>query len=203
MIQIISAEAPFTTPRIAYQAATAIGWADAMGLIPADERIDTLDFRTFQKIIKHVHRAGIARAVNFSFNGNEAGPLEHALQQLNTALEDSPAPEYEWVRLTAILGVDLLSRLLGISTVSLRRYKASARATPDDVAARLHFLTLIAGDLGGAYNEIGIRQWFERKRAQLGSRSPAQILRGSWQVRADGPMQIRDLARSLTASPCT
>jgi hypothetical protein len=28
----------------------------------------------------------------------------------------------------------------------------------------VHFLSLIVGDLTGAYNEIGIRQWFERKR---------------------------------------
>ena len=75
-------------------------------------------------------------------------------------------PEFEWNRLTEVLGLELLPRLLGISPSSVRRYKAAARTTPDDVADRLHFLSLIVGDLSGAYNEIGIRQWFARKRTQ-------------------------------------
>lgn len=48
MIQIGSANDPFTSPRIAFRAATALGRADAMGLLPAEERIETLDL-SFQK----------------------------------------------------------------------------------------------------------------------------------------------------------
>ena len=81
-------------------------------------------------------------------------------------------PEFEWNRLTDVLGLPLLSRLLGISAISIRRYKAAARTPPDEVAHKLHFLSLVVGDLSGAYNEIGIRQWFERKRAQLDGRTP-------------------------------
>jgi len=44
MIQIGSAKAPFTSPRVAFQAVTAFGRADAMGLLPTDEHIETLDF---------------------------------------------------------------------------------------------------------------------------------------------------------------
>ena len=99
----------------------------------------------------------------------------------------SPAPEFEWDRATEVLGLELLSRLLGISASSLRRYKAAARSTPDDVADKLHFLTLIVGDLSGAYNEIGIRQWFERKRAQLDGHTPLDRLKARWKPDQPGP----------------
>jgi S1-C subfamily serine protease len=66
----------------------------------------------------------------------------------------------EW---NSILGPDLLGRLLGISPSSVRRYRGAARTTPDDVAGRLHFLSLVVADLSRAYNDIGVRQWFNRK----------------------------------------
>ena len=65
MIQIGSARDQFTSPRIAYQAITALGRADAMGLLPADENIGTLDLDSFRKIVRHIHHAGIARAIRF------------------------------------------------------------------------------------------------------------------------------------------
>jgi predicted transcriptional regulator len=34
----------------------------------------------------------------------------------------------------------MLARLLGISPASVRRYAATTRETPDDVAARLHHI---------------------------------------------------------------
>jgi hypothetical protein len=112
-------------------------------------------------------------------------------------------PEFEWNRLTEVLGLELLPRLLGISPSSVRRYKAAARTTPDDVADRLHFLSLIVGDLSGAYNEIGIRQWFERKRAQLHGRTPLDRLKARWKPNQLGPRLVQDLARALIASPAT
>jgi len=105
------------------------------------------------------HRKGIAR--NIQLDRTEA---EH----LNIALEESLVPEFEWNRLTEVLGLELLSRLVGTSSSSVRSYKAAAKTTPDDAAERVHFLSLIVGDLTGAYNEIGIRQWFERKREIYG-----------------------------------
>jgi hypothetical protein len=122
---------------------------------------------------------------------------------LNLALEESPVPEFEWNSLLDTLGLELLSRLLGISASSIRRYKAAARTTPDDVAERLHFLSLIVGDLSGAYNEICIRQWFERKRAQLDGRTPLDRLKAPWDPTQPGPQRVRDLARALVASPAT
>src|ERR1039457_1050877 len=183
MIQIESARDPFTSPRIAFQAVTALRRADAMGLLPADERIETLDLPSFRKVVRHIHRAGIARNIRLELGDDltNSGPgLERILEHLNIALEESPVPEFEWNRLTEVLGLELLSRLLGISSSSVRRYRAAARTTPDDVADRLHFLSLIVGDLSGAYNEIGIRQWFARNRAQLHGRTPWDWLKAGW-----------------------
>lgn len=206
MIQIDSARAPFTSPRVAFQALTALGRADAMGLLPADERIETLDLPSFRKVVRHIHRAGIARTIQLQLADdltNSSPGLERTLEHLNTALEESPAPEFEWNRLAAVLGLELLSRLLGTSASSVRRYKAAARTTPDDVAGRLHFLSLIVGDLSGAYNEFGIRGWFDRERAQLDGRAPSDLLKGRWKAGLPGPRQVQDLARALVASPAT
>lgn len=111
---------------------------------------------------------------------------------------------FEWPQLLELFGVDQLAHLLRISPSSVRRYKAHARMTPDDVAARLHFLALVAGELAGAYNDIGIRRWFDRKRTLLENRSPAEILtRHEWRPTDPGPSKVRDLARSLLSAPAT
>ena len=203
MIQIESAKAPFTSPRVAFQAVTALGRADAMGLLPAHEHIETLDLPSFRKAVRHIHRAGIARSIQLDLTDASPTNLERTLEHLNLALEESPVPEFEWNRLAEVLGLELLARLLGISGSSIRRYRANARTTPDDVAERLHFLSLVVGDLAGAYNEIGIRQWFERKRAQLDGRAPLEWLKGRWKGAQAGPRRVQDLARALVASPAT
>jgi len=203
MIQIESAKAPFTSPRVAFQAVTALGRAAAMGLLPADEHIETLDLSSFRKAVRHIHRAGIARNIPLDL-GDASGPqLERTLEHLNLALEGSPVPAFEWNRLADVLGLELLSRLVGVSQSSIRRYRGNARTTPDDVAERLHFLSLLAGDLAGAYNQIGIRQWFERERAQLDGRTPLDCLKGRWKPAQTGPRRVQDLARALVASPAT
>ena len=203
MIQIESAKAPFTSPRLAFQAMTALGRADAMGLLPADEHIHTLDLISFRKAVRHILRAGIARNIQLDFTDASGSNLERTLEHLNIALEESPVPEFEWNRLAEVLGLELLRRLLGISATSIRRYRANARTTPDEVAERLHFLSLVVGDLAGAYNEIGMRQWFERKRSQLDGRTPLDFLKGRWKPAQPGPRRVQDLARALVASPAT
>ena len=203
MIQIESAKAPFTSPRLAFQAVTALGRADAMGLLPADEHIHTLDLISFRKAVRHILRAGIARNIQLDLTDASGSNLERTLEHLNIALEESPVPEFEWNRLAEVLGLELLGRLLGISATSIRRYRANARTTPDEVAERLHFLSLVVGDLAGAYNEIGMRQWFERKRSQLDGRTPLDFLKGRWKPAQPGPRRVQDLARALVASPAT
>jgi len=140
------------------------------------------------------HSRGIARSTQLSRTGAE---------RFLIAIDESPEPGSDWNSLTAVLGLELLSRLLGISASSVRRYKAAARTTPDDVADKLHFLSLIVGDLSGAYNEIGIRQWFERNRAQLDGHTPLERLKAPWKPGQPGPRLVQDLARALTASPAT
>ena len=102
-----------------------------------------------------------------------------------------------------ILGAELLAGLVGISASSTRRYFAGTRATPDAVAARLHFLALVVADLAGAYNDIGIRRWFERPRKRLGGSAPARLLGEAWWPDDDGPKRVRELAASLASSPAT
>jgi hypothetical protein len=121
------------------------------------------------------------------------------LEMIIAALEASPVPRFEWKGVARVFPVDDLATLLGVSLSSLKRYEAGERDTPDDVAARLHFLALVAGDLAGSYNDIGIRRWFQRKRSQLDGRSPAAILTGNWDPDEAGPQRVRQLARDLVA----
>lgn len=98
---------------------------------------------------------------------------------------------------------ELLAELLGISLSSLRRYASGTRHTPDDVAARLHFLASVAADLLGTYDARGVRRWFARPRSALGDRAPKDLLRGAWSPDDEGPRAVRALARSLVAGSAT
>ena len=129
--------------------------------------------------------------------------LSALLEEMNEALNQSPAPAHEWRALQGVLGVDLLTRLLGVSPSSARRYISGRRSTPDAVAARLHFLAFVVGDLTGAYNDIGVRRWFDRPRERLDGNTPAQALGDEWSPGHDGPRRVRELARALASSPAT
>src|SRR5262249_7551932 len=197
---------PFHFPEVASIAVTTLARAEAMGLLPQGEVIDTLNFPTLRKVMKSISRAGIGQGVMTDLAGtgeHDAKHLSVVLQRLNEALDASPVPTSEWPGLSNILGIDLLARLVGVSAVSVRRYAAGTRPTPDEVAARLHFLALVVGDLAGAYNDIGIRRWYDRPRTLLGNQSPAQILTRKWQPDDPGPQQVRQLAHALVASPAT
>jgi hypothetical protein len=206
IIRIQSVHHPFDAPGIARLALTTIERADAMGLLPDREAIDRLDFEAFRRVANRIAKIGIGPGLVAALNsaqGRDPGRLPGLLEKLNDALDGSPAPQYEWRKLVNILGVDVLARLVGISASSVRRYKTHSRATPDDVAARLHFLAMLVSDLAGAYNDIGIRRWFDRRRMPLGDRSPAEILTGEWRPEDASPAQVRQLARSLAAAPAT
>lgn len=207
MIRIESIREPFVTPVLAAKGARALARAGAMGLLPEGERGLALDPSAFERLAPRLRRAGIGGEVAAIMASQpltrEPRLLERYLDRLSEALEASPVPASEWRPLVRALGVDALARLLGVSAPSLRRYARAVRSTPDKVAARLHCLALIVGDLGGAYNEIGIRQWFGRKRVQLGGRTPAQWLSGEWKPDDPGPQQVRALAHALTGSPAT
>ena len=104
-------------------------------------------------------------------------------------------PASEWPALQSVLGVDLLTRLLNISTASVPGYLSGNRP-PDDVALRLHALVLMVGDLAGAYNDVGIRHWFALPHAVLENRAPGEVLTPGWMPDDPEPRQVRDLERS-------
>src|SRR5262249_53548751 len=150
--------------------------------------------------LKGIARAGIGQGVLTDLagrSGHDPQQLSATLQRLNEALEASPVPAREWPGLLGILGIDVLARLVGVAPVSVRRCGAAARPRPDDVAERLHFLALVVGDLAGAYNDIGIRRWFDRSRTLLGNKSPAQVLARKWRPEDHGPQQVRQLAQAI------
>jgi hypothetical protein len=178
--------------------------AEAMGLVePGATRLESADVA---RLVSRIRDAGIARGPALRFDNVEAPSVEESeslLRLVIAALEASPVATLEWPSVSRVLELEALAALLNISATSLRRYLSGERETPDDVAARLHHVALIVGDLAGAYNDVGIRRWFERKRSALGGRTPAALLTGDWSPEEPGPMKVRDLASSLVALSAT
>ncbi len=178
--------------------------AEAMGLL-GEEAVERLDLAAVRRVARSASEAGIATVPTAALARRGLGPNElHAsLRRLREALEESPAPRQEWDALVRVFGAEQLARLVSISPASLRRYAAGGRPTPDAVAARLHFLARVVAELKGAYNDIGVRRWFQRKRTLLRRRSPAQVLGDDWTPEDSNPQKVLELARSLALSPAT
>jgi uncharacterized protein (DUF2384 family) len=177
-----------------------------MGLLRGEAPIRRLDPEVLERVLRRVIRvSGIGRdaAAELARPRVSAGQIERALSRIYDELEQSPVPQSEWPAVVDQLGADLVTKLIGISPASLRRYASAARTTPDAVAERLHFLALVTADLAGSYNDFGIRRWFERPRPQLDVKSPAQLLHGEWSVDDAGPRRVRELARALTGPLAT
>ena len=200
ILQIQSAESPYDEPGVAFLAASALGRAEAMGLWSS--AVSHLDGRIMEALGARAAEVGVGRLVRPPVASD---PVETAawLRALLEALGGSPVPASEWPALSRSLGLDLTARLVGISPSSARRYASEERTTPDAVAARLHFLALVVGDLAGAYSDVGVRRWFERRRAALGGRPPADLLTGDWAPEDEGPERVRELAADLAFSPVT
>ena len=205
-IRIRSVAEPFESadPDTSREAVEALLLGEAMGLL-GEEGVERLDLPTLRRLANAASEAGIGALPAATLAGRrlDADRLHGALQTLREALEDSPAPAQEWAVLVPLFGVEDLARLVAVSPASLRRYASGSRATPDPVAARLHFLARVVAELRGAYNDVGIRRWFDRKRTPLRSRSPAQMMTGEWSPEDRGPRKVLDLARALSASPAT
>jgi hypothetical protein len=178
--------------------------AAAMGLVDPDAtRLDSADVK---RLVTRVREAGIARDPALRLDNVEVpseADAEALLRLVVAALEASPVAKYEWPAVSRVLEPEALASLLNISVSSLRRYLSGERDTPDEVAARLHHLALVVGDLAGAYNDVGVRRWFVRPRTALGGRRPAALLTGDWAPEDPGPTQVRDLARALVAVSAT
>jgi hypothetical protein len=178
--------------------------AEAMGLV--EPGLARADAPAIRQLATRIRRAGIAAAAADTLSNVEMPSDEELAGLLETiiaALDASPAPKYEWGGLVRLFAADDLAALLKVSVSSLKRYQSGERDTPDDVAARLHFLTLVVGDLAGSYNETGIRRWFQRKRTLLDGRSPASLLKQDWDPDDEGPVRVRELARNLVTLSAT
>jgi hypothetical protein len=198
LIQIRSVDAPLNRRALIGPALGLVRRALATGLLRDAEVIDTLDLELVRTIAREASSAGIGQDAAAELLGRPTpARLGALIGRLDDALTDSPLPERELGELTRVLGADLLAALAGISTVSLRRYAARARSVPDLVAARVHLLALVVADLAGAYNELGIRRWFERPRSQLGGKSPRRVLRGSWTPDDADVRAVQTLAEAL------
>jgi hypothetical protein len=197
---------PFGNHAAAAKAAAALRRAAAMGLVEETAFAKRLEPRHFVRAMQKVADAGIGQRAIGQLQQADLGRSEEVsplLDQINAALLDSPLPAREWKELEAALGLEALATLLGISPSSARRYRRGRRDTPDLIADRLHLLALLVGDLAGAYNDIGIRRWFERPRRLLDGKSPAQILRGDWKPGDPSVERVGALAQALTTSPAT
>ena len=189
-------------PRLLVEAARR---AEAMGLMEPGA-VERADAETVRRLGARLKKAGVALSAVDQLNNVEAptaDELANLLELMIGALESSPVPKFEWGGLGRVFAVDDLAALLNVSPSSLKRYQSGERDTPDAVAARLHFLALLVGDLAGSYNDIGIRRWFHRKRTLLGDRAPAALLKGDWDPDEEGPQRVRQLARELTTLSAT
>lgn len=204
-IRIESVERPFDDPSLASAAALALSRADAMGLLTRD--VTRLDAAAMRDVVDGMQDAGIgkatpARPCRFS----DAKPEEIAalLRRINETLRESPAPAHESKALRRVLGIDLLARLTGMPEGAARAYPGNRREGRDDpVVERLHFLALLVGELAGSYTDAGVRRWFDRPRKALAGKTPAQTLGREWRPDDEGPIRVRELADSLSASPAT
>jgi hypothetical protein len=205
-IRIRSVEEPFVEAGAVRSAVSFLSRAETMGFL-GDDDIDRLGVSTVREVIEAMTEAGLAAGpgavLHIPEDDISREDIAEVLAELETILERSPAPDREWPILVDLFGIESLAALLDVSPVSVRRYARGDRATPDAVAARLHFLAMVVSDLSGAYNDYGIRRWFERTRSALGGSSARQMLTPGWNPEDAGPQQVRALARSLLGSPVT
>ncbi len=180
--------------------------AEAMGLVRLPDTAISLDLDLLDAVLSELAKAGIARKHIAQFRSTEQlDPKDtvNFLSYLTEVLEESPLPTHEWEGLLRVFDNDDLAKFLNVSPSSLTRYARGQRATPDEVAERLHFLARLVGDLKGTYNDLGIRRWFQRPRSRLKDHSPAELLQGEWLPEDPSPQAIRKLARSLVLSSAT
>lgn len=182
----------------------------AMGVL-AGKPVTRLDASVVKRLAAALQRHGIganAGLILAPLALEPARAIDEATQQrvadglsrLSEALEASATPSTEWPAMRGVFGDEMLVDLLGVGASSLRRYGSGERATPDEVAARLHWLAMVVADLAGAYNNFGIRRWFERPRSQLDGKSPRQTLGVAWSPEGAAAARVRALAAALWAA---
>jgi hypothetical protein len=204
-LQIASIEKPIDNPLVLRALMPVINRAWAMGVpLPGKGRPFALSLRTLKIILENAARSGIGRDIGAYIKAApqvlERNPEEAArlFSELSRAIEESPAPAIEWAPMRKLFGDEELESLLGTSRQSIVRYAKGERSTPDDIADRLHWLTMMVSDLAGAYNEFGIRRWFHRPRSALDGRNPLQSLGKTWSSDSESAKKVRALAVALS-----
>jgi len=204
LIRSVPVVDPTHDAQVAHDAVRALTLLEAMGLIALDAPLAQVTLSQLREAARTAAQAGIGRKVPRLLSGRPATEqVARAMRQLVEALEDSPLPASETRVMADIFGWPELSRLAGASQPSLRRYAAGRRHAPDDVANRIHWLARVVGHLRGAYNDAGIRRWFQRPRAQLNGESPAAFLRGDWSPDDVDVDAVRALAAGLSGAGAT
>lgn len=209
-VLIASEPAPPLQRGLAIPLLALIGRSATMGLL-AGPPVTALDAASVRRLLRALQQHGIggtAAAALAPLTQPGAAPLDaeaerlaaRGLRDLVEALEISAVPEAEWPAMRELLGDELLGALVGVAASSLRRYAAGERRTPDEVAARLHWVALVASDLAGAYNAYGIRRWFDRPRVQLEGRSPRALLGKRWSPDGEPAQRVRALAATLVGA---
>lgn len=198
-IRLESISDPFSESGAGPAAARVIAFAATTGLLK-NVSVRALDMPTWEIVLKRLRDRGIGSTVTTGRRDMRGEELSRVIEMIYDAIEASPMPSSEWTSMRALLGDDLLERVLNVSRQSIQRYAAGDRQTPQGVADRLHAVALIASDLAGSYNEFGIRRWFERPRTQLSGKSPVAILKGDWNPEADNPRKVRELAAALSGA---
>ena len=201
MIQIATIDAPLNRPALLGPAVGLVRRALALGLLGGRKEVTRLDLDLLRGIAREASAAGIGQDAALQLLAQPTpARLASLIGRLDDALAASPLPERELAQLADVFDTDALATLVGTSPVSLRRYAAGSRTVPDTIAARLHWLALVASDLQGSYNLVGIRRWFERPRTQLGGKSPREVLGKSWDPDDPRVDQVRGLAEALTGA---
>jgi hypothetical protein len=201
-IRSASVSDPIRSPDDLRRAIELLSLLDAMGLLPIDAPLTVIDAEMIRSAASAAAEAGIGRDILPGLSAARPGSraVSDAIARLAAALDDSPAPLHETRAQLAVFGPDRLAAIVSSSPASLRRYASGIRSVPDRVAARLHWLAKVVAELRGAYNDAGVRRWFERPRTQLDGRAPQQLLEGNWDPDEDGPQAILSLARGLRAA---
>ncbi|MGH2378944.1 MAG: hypothetical protein ACRDGT_10770, partial [Candidatus Limnocylindria bacterium] len=133
ILQFESVSAPFDQAALGSAALRTLGRAEAMGLLRGEAPLRRLDPGALDRVLRRVIRlSGVGRdaAVEISRPHASAEQFERALRRVYDELEHSPVPQTEWQALLDRLGQDLVTKLVGVSGASVRRYAAGARPTP-------------------------------------------------------------------------
>jgi hypothetical protein len=168
------------SPQATWLAFRLLARAQTMGFLPETEARVNLNRALLASIADRLEQNGIAAGSAAQIRSANHVHLVEALKATVDAVDASPHPAGEWEPARTLLGDELLAELVGgTSLSSLRRYASGERATPDEIAWRLHVVARLLASLTGSYNDYGIRRWFQRRRTALDDATPIEVVTGA------------------------